>query len=213
MTDSDRTPQTQDVRADAGNGEGAPAAANGSAQPAGEAAAGARTREEAGPDPRIAELEAQVADLRDQVLRAMAETDNVRKRTQREIEDTRKYAVGNMAKELLPVADSLRLALGAAPADPDPAMKNFLAGVEATERQLVAAFEKVGITRMDPLGQPADPNFHQIMMEVDGGGAAPLTVVQVLQDGYLIHDRLLRAALVAVAKRDGGGDGQVKTNA
>ena len=83
-------------------------------------------------------------------------------------------------------------------------MKNFLIGIEATERGLLSAFEKAGIRKLEPVGQPADPNFHQIMMEVDGGDAAPLTVMQVLQDGYVIQDRLLRAALVAVARRPVG---------
>lgn len=153
---------------------------------------------------RIAELEAQLAEMRERSLRSLAEVDNVRKRAQREVEDTRKYAVSGFAKELLDVADNLRRALDAAPKDPDAALKNFLVGVEATERQLVSAFEKAGIRKMEPLGKPADPNLHQIMMEIDAGDAAPMTVVQVLRDGYTIHDRLLREAYVGVARRQAG---------
>jgi molecular chaperone GrpE len=185
MTDSDRT-----TPADAG-------------APATGAHVSAATDEGAAVE-RTADLEAEVAALKDHLLRAVAEQDNIRKRGQREIDDTRKYAVSGFARELLVVADNLRRALEAAPKDPDPAMKNFLIGIEATERGLLSAFEKAGIRKLEPVGQPADPNFHQIMMEVDGGDAAPLTVMQVLQDGYVIQDRLLRAALVAVARRPVG---------
>jgi molecular chaperone GrpE len=153
---------------------------------------------------RIAELEALVAELKERSLRALAEVDNVRKRTQKEVDDTRRFAISGFAKELLVVSDNLRRALDAAPKDPDTALKNFLIGVEATERQLASAFEKAGIRKMEPLGKPADPNLHQIMMEVDGGDAPPMTVVQVLQDGYTIHDRLLREAYVGVARRNAG---------
>jgi molecular chaperone GrpE len=153
---------------------------------------------------RTAELEAEVASLKDHLLRAVAEQENIRNRGQREIDDTRKYAVTGFSRELLAVADNLRRAIEAAPTNPDPAFKNFLVGIEATERGLLGAFEKAGIRKMEPVGQPADPNFHQIMMEVDGGEAAPMTVMQVLQDGYVIQDRLLRAALVAVARRPVG---------
>jgi molecular chaperone GrpE len=152
---------------------------------------------------RVAQLEAEVASLKDQVLRTLAETENVRRRTEREREDTAKYAVSKFAKELLSVADNLRRAVEAVSPDvrtENQAVGNLLTGVEATERQLVAAFERAGIVRMEAIGAPADPNFHQIMMEMEGTGKPAGTVVQVLQSGYTIHGRLLREAIVGVAK-------------
>ena len=162
---------------------------------------------------RVAALESEVAQLKDQVLRALAEAENIRRRAEREREDTAKYAVAKFAKDLLAVADNLRRAVEAVPAETreeNAAVGNLLTGVEATERQLIASFERAGIARMEALGQPADPNFHQIMMEMEGTGKAPGTVVQVLQPGYTIHGRLLREAIVGVAK--GGDAGHVKTS-
>jgi len=185
------------TRAEAPHADGHPAGAAEAADAADEPVEVVQAR-------RIAELEALNAELKERALRALAEVDNVRKRAAREVDDTRRYAVSGFAKELLVVADNLRRALDAAPQDPDPALKNFLVGVEATERQLGSALEKAGIRKMEPLGKPADPNLHQIMMEVDGGDAPPLTVVRVLQDGYTIHDRLLREAYVGVARRQPG---------
>lgn len=154
---------------------------------------------------RVAQLEAEIASLKDQVLRTLAETENVRRRTEREREDTAKYAVAKFAKDLLAVADNLRRAVEAVAPEvrtENQAVSNLLTGVEATERQLGAAFERAGIAKMEALGAPADPNFHQIMMEMEGTGKAPGTVVQVLQAGYTIHGRLLREAIVGVAKGD-----------
>lgn len=154
-------------------------------------------------DDRVAQLEAEVAGLKDQLLRAMAETENTRRRAQREREDTAKFAVSSFAKELLAVADNLRRALDAVPQDArekDEVMKNLAVGVEATERQLVAAFDRVGIRKLEPAGEPFDPNFHQVMFEIENTGKPAGTVVQVLQSGYVIHGRLLREAMVGVAK-------------
>lgn len=154
-------------------------------------------------DSRIAELEGQVAQLRDQALRALAEAENVRRRTEREKEQTRLYAAGNLAKDLLNAVDNLRRALDAAPEDReglDETVKNLVVGVEMTEREVLAAFEKAGIKRIEPLGERFDPNLHQAMFEVENSGKPPGTVVQLLAPGYVIHDRLLRAAMVGVAK-------------
>jgi molecular chaperone GrpE len=152
----------------------------------------------------------QTAELKDQLLRALAEAENVRRRAQKEREDTAKYAVSNFAKEMLTVADNFNRALEAAPKDAkDAGLKNLLAGIEATGRQLQAILDRFGIKKLDPLGQPFDPNFHRVMMEVDDVEKKPGTVVQVLQTGYVIHDRLLREALVAVAK---GGANQPKVD-
>jgi molecular chaperone GrpE len=156
----------------------------------------------------------QVAELKDQLLRALAEAENTRRRAQKEREDTAKYAVANFAREMLGVADNFARALEALPKNTsDPSVKNLVTGVEATGRQLQAALERFGIREMAPLGQPFDPNFHRVMMEVDNPDQPPGTVVQVLQAGYVIHDRLLREALVAVAKGGGATQPKVDTSA
>lgn len=161
---------------------------------------------------RMVELEAEHAKLKDQLLRALAEQENLRKRAEREREDAAKYGAAQIAKDLLSVADNLRRALeSGADAASDEARRNLIAGVEATERELIAAFERRGIRRLDPSGEPFDPNFHQAMFEVETAEHPAGTVMQVLQPGYVIHDRLLRPALVGVAKTP--GQGRVDTKA
>ncbi|MDP9196340.1 MAG: nucleotide exchange factor GrpE [Pseudomonadota bacterium] len=154
-------------------------------------------------DARVAELEAEVATLKDQALRALAEAENTRRRAARENEDTARYAVASFAREMATVADNLRRALEAVPAEQaagNDVLKTLVAGVEATERQLSAVFEKMGIRKIDPVGQLFDPNLHRVMFEVENTGKPAGTVVNVLQPGYMIHDRLLREALVGVSK-------------
>lgn len=152
---------------------------------------------------RIAELEEQVAQLRDQTLRALAESENVRRRTERDKEQTRLYAAASFAKDLMNAVDNLRRALDAAPKDNDgldESVKNLIVGVEMIEQELLGAFEKNGIKRIDPLGERFDPNLHQAVFEVENSGKPAGTVVQLLAPGYVLHDRLLRAAMVGVAK-------------
>ncbi len=150
---------------------------------------------------------AEAAALKDQLLRALAETENVRRRAQREREDAAKYAIANFARDVLQVGDNLHRALEAIPADAlaqDEALKNLHEGVSATERQLGAAMERQAVKRVWPMGERFDANFHQAMFEVPTADQAPGTVVQVMQAGYVIHDRLLRPALVGVAKAPSG---------
>jgi len=151
---------------------------------------------------RLVRTEAELAETKDRLLRALAETENVRRRTERERTDAARYGGANLAKELLNVADNLRRALDAMPEEQasDERMKQLLQGVAATERELLAAFERGGIRRIDPLGERFDHNLHQAMFEVESSGQPPGTIVQVLQPGYVMHDRLLRPALVGVAK-------------
>ncbi len=152
---------------------------------------------------RIAELERQVVEFRDKLLRAVAEGENIRKRNERQLEDTRKYAVANFAKDLLNVSDNLRRAIEAVPETEgaeNELVQNLCSGVEAVERDLLAAFEKHGIVKITPLNDRFDPNFHQAMFEVPDSGQPAGTVVQMLQPGYLLQDRLLRPAMVGVAK-------------
>jgi len=151
---------------------------------------------------RLAAAEAEAADAKDKLLRALAETENVRRRAQREREDAARYGATNFAKDLINVADNLRRALASVPEGQvrDDLTRNLLQGVDATERELLAAFERHGIRRIDPMGERFDHNFHQAIMEVENSGQPGGTVVQVLQPGYAMHDRLLRPAMVGVAK-------------
>ena len=157
------------------------------------------TESEAAP---AADTATEIARLKDQVLRALAESENIRRRMQKEIDDTRKYAVANFAKEMLPVADNFRRALDAIPKESESSetLKHLVTGVEATERQLLANLDRFGIRKIEPLGHPFDPNLHRVMLEIDDPAQPAGTVTQILQDGYMIHDRLLREALVAITK-------------
>ena len=156
-------------------------------------------------DQRFAAVEAELSESKDRLLRALAETENVRRRAERERADAVKYGAANFAKDLLNVADNLRRALDSIGEGQtgDELTRNLLQGVAATERELLAAFERHGIRRIDPAGERFDHNFHQAMFEVENTGQPAGTVVQVLQPGYLMHDRLLRPALVGVAKGEG----------
>ena len=157
--------------------------------------------EELSPEARLAALEAELAEHKDRLLRALAETENVRRRGQREREDAAKYAVAGFAKELLSVADNLRRALDSLPAEArDPRTASLLEGVEATERELLGVFERNGVRRIDPDGERFDHNFHQAIFEAERPGKPAGTIIEVLQPGYVLHDRLLRPAMVGVAK-------------
>jgi molecular chaperone GrpE len=153
-------------------------------------------------DQRLVAIEAELADTKDRLLRALAETENVRRRLQRERDDAQKYAVGGFAKDLLSAVDNLRRALEAIPEAEvkDARTQSLRDGVAAIERELLAAFERHGLKRIDPKGEKFDHNFHQAIFEVEREGVPAGTVVEVLQPGYLLHDRLLRPAMVGVAK-------------
>jgi molecular chaperone GrpE len=154
------------------------------------------------PEERLAAVEAELADTKDRLLRALAETENARRRFQREREDSQKYAISGFAKDLLSAVDNLRRALDAVPEAEvtDSRTRSLLDGVAATERELLAAFERHGLRRIDPKGERFDHNFHQAIFEAERPGMPAGTVIEVLQPGYLLHDRLLRPAMVGVAK-------------
>lgn len=159
--------------------------------------------QEVGPDARIRELEAELSDLKDRSLRALADAENTRRRAQREVTDARKYAAGDFAKDLLNVSDNLRRALDSVPKaqrEADEHFKTLAEGVEIVEKELLNAFAKHGITKIEPLGEPFNHNRHQAMFEIESVDQPVGTIVQLLQPGYLLHDRLLRPAMVAVAK-------------
>lgn len=148
-------------------------------------------------------LQKEINHMKDQLLRSLAEAENIRKRTQREKEEARQYAVTNFARDLLNIADNLNRALQVMPSEQEevlPAVKSLMEGVQLTQRELEAIFSRQGIKRISPLGEKFDHNFHQAMFETETEDQAAGIVTQVLQDGYVIHDRLLRPAMVGVAK-------------
>jgi molecular chaperone GrpE len=149
-------------------------------------------------------LTREVAESRDKMLRTLAEMENLRKRTSREVADARTYGITGFARDVLEIADNLQRALDAVPAEAraaaDPGLKALIEGVELTERSLLNALEKHGVRKLDPVGEKFDPNFHQAMYEVPDASVPAGTVVQVVQAGYLISERVLRPALVAVSK-------------
>ncbi len=151
----------------------------------------------------IALLEAEIASLKDQLLRAVAETENIRSRGRREREEGVKYAAVPLIQDLLAVADNLQRAIAAVPADAveeDPQLKNLLAGVQMTEKELLSVFERHKIQVINPQGEKFDPHWHQAMLEVPDPSQPAGTIMQVMQPGFRLHDRLLRAAMVSVAK-------------
>jgi molecular chaperone GrpE len=149
-------------------------------------------------------LTREVAESRDKMLRTLAEMENLRKRTSREVADARTYGITGFARDVLEIADNLQRALDAVPAEAraaaDPGLKALIEGVELTERSLLNALEKHGVRKLDPVGEKFDPNFHQAMYEVPDASVPAGTVVQVVQAGYMISERVLRPALVAVSK-------------
>jgi molecular chaperone GrpE len=150
-------------------------------------------------------LQAENAALKDQMLRVAAEAENAKRRAEREANDARAYAIQRFARDLLGVADNLSRALQHEPAADDPVVKNFVLGVEMTEKELAQAFERNGLRKVDPpRGSKFDPNLHQAMMEQPATDVEPGTVVQVMQAGYELMGRIVRPALVVVAAKAGG---------
>ena len=156
----------------------------------------------------------EVAESRDKMLRTLAEMENLRKRTSREVADARMYGITGFARDILDIADNLQRALDALPDDvrdnADPGLKALIEGVELTERSLLNTLEKNGVKKFDPAGEKFDPNFQQAMFEVPDVSVPSGTVVQVVQSGFMIGDRILRPALVGVSK--GGAKPQPVAN-
>jgi molecular chaperone GrpE len=154
-------------------------------------------------DPRIAELQTELAGANDQVLRALAEMENIRRRADRSVEEARIYAVDRFAKDLLQVADMLARAIAQAPAGGDERLSTFVEGVRLTEKSLLDAFAKNGLKTIGAKGEKFDPNLHQAVSQIPSDAPAG-HVAEVLQAGFLLHERTLRAAMVIVS----GGGGQ-----
>jgi len=180
MTEENKTEATEDLRHE--TAEGAPEVAE---------------------HDRVAELEAQLAEAQSASLYARAEAQNLLRRAQKEAEDARAYAATSFARDILSVADNLSRALSAIPDElrGDEKLKGLVAGLEATGRELDSVFARHGVSKVSALGETLDPNRHQAMMEVPSADAAPGTIVQEIQSGYMIKDRLLRPALVGVARK------------
>ena len=158
------------------------------------------------PDPFavIEKLNAENTELKDRLLRALAEMENLRRRTEREVADARAYGVANLARDMLSVADNLARALESFPAEEravaDTALKALIEGVELTERDLHAALGRYGVTKLSPEGEKFDPNFHQAMYEIPNDSLPAGSVADVVQSGWKIGERVLRPALVGVSK-------------
>ncbi|MFD1329086.1 nucleotide exchange factor GrpE [Mycoplana ramosa] len=152
----------------------------------------------------IALLQAENTDLRDKYLRLAADMDNLRRRTERDVKDAKSYAIAGFARDMLGVSDNLRRGLEAIPAEALEAggtgLKALIEGVEMTERSMLAALERHGVRKLEPIGEKFDPHFHQAMFEVPNTEVPNGTVVQVIQDGYTIGERVLRPAMVGVSK-------------
>ncbi|MBT2133717.1 nucleotide exchange factor GrpE [Croceibacterium sp. LX-88] len=151
----------------------------------------------------LASLRGDLEQAQQDMLYARAEVQNVRRRMEKDIQDARTYAATGFARDILSVADNLSRAIDHFPAEmrEDEKLKNFFAGIEATQRELDKVFGLHGITRIAAKGLPLDPNQHQAMLEIPTNDAEPGTVVQEMQAGYMIKDRLLRPAMVGVAKK------------
>ena len=170
-------------------------------EPAAEAAPAAAEADVAAA--RIAALEAEAVELKDRVLRTVAEMENLRRRTEREVAEARQYGIAAFARDMLTAGDNLARAIDAVPEEAragSAALTALIDGVEMTERDLLNSLEKHGVRKLEPLGQKFDPHLHQAVFEVPTEEQPAGTVMQVMQSGYVIGDRVLRPAMVGVAK-------------
>ncbi|TPW27447.1 nucleotide exchange factor GrpE [Pararhizobium mangrovi] len=222
MTDETNKRETEDAARE--NETGAPKVDAANDDVTGEEAAfdtasetGADPAAETAADEALTAALAENADLKDRFMRAAAEMENLRRRTEREVKDARSYAVTGFARDMLSVSDNLRRALEAVPQEmrenADEALKTLLDGVEMTERDMLSALERHGVKRIEPEGQKFDPNFHQAMFEVPNESVPNGTVVQIVQAGYVIGERVLRPAMVGVSRGGPKPEPAAKQNA
>ena len=151
----------------------------------------------------MADPESEIAELKDKLLRNLAEMENLRRRSQKDREEALKYASANFARDMLTVADNLRRAIESIPEEGDPdgaALLGFIEGIALTEKELLSALERHKIQRIEPMGEKFNPQFHEALFEIPTNDAPHGTVMQVIETGYIIHDRLLRPAKVGIAK-------------
>tara|TARA_Y100001970_G_scaffold287376_1_gene411882 strand:+ start:9506 stop:10141 length:636 start_codon:yes stop_codon:yes gene_type:complete len=156
-------------------------------------------------------LEQENADLKDKLLRSLADMENLRRRSQKDREDALKYSATNFARDILSVADNLRRAIESIPEEGDPdgvALAGFIEGIDLTERELLSTLDRHGIRKIEPTGEKFDPQFHEAMFEIPTSEAENGIVMQVVEVGYVIHDRLLRPARVGIAKAEIGNSNE-----
>ncbi len=160
---------------------------------------------------KIRRLEEELSDVKDKMLREAAEVENIRRRSQKEREDAKKFSIASFAKDLLDVSDNFSRALEAAPKNRDELddhMKSLLEGIEATQRAMIKIFEKNGIKEISSIDEKFDPNLHEVMFEVPTPDKEDGTIIQILETGYTLNDRLLRPARVGVSKNSDKPDGE-----
>ncbi len=164
---------------------------------------------------RIAGLEAEIADAKDKMMRALADAENTRRRAVKDREDAGKFAVTSFAKDLLDFSDNFHRALAAIPQElhDDPRIASIIEGLEAMDANLLKSFEKHGIKKIEPMDETFNPNYHEVMFEAPVPGKPGGIVIQVVEAGYVLHDRLLRAAKVGISKGGSGSDHQVDKSA
>jgi molecular chaperone GrpE len=151
------------------------------------------------PAEALAAAQVEIADLKEQVLRAQAEQQNVRRRAERDVESARKYALEKFGGDLVPVVDNLERALDAANLE-DEALKSFAEGVQLTQKSFLDVLAKYNLVQLNPVGEPFDPQFHEAMSMVEAPDAEPNSVLHVVQKGYTLNGRLVRAAMVVISK-------------
>jgi molecular chaperone GrpE len=192
-----------DDTADPNAGNSTPGPTSGPDSTSGPAAAADPAQDAARLAAEVDTLHGQIADLTDRMLRAHAEMDNIRKRAEREREETAKYAISKFARDIVTVADNFERAIQAVPAgaaEQDAALKSLVEGVSMTEREFLNVLERNGVKRINPKGEAFNPHHHQAMMEMQNPDVAPGTIVEVYQSGYMLEERVLRPAMVVVAK-------------
>lgn len=158
---------------------------------------------------RIQALEAELDATKDKMLRVVADAENTKRRALKERDDAQKFSIASFARDIIPVADNLRRALDAMPDDAknNDQIASLIEGIEATERELIRAFERHGLKKLDPINAIFDPNFHEVMFEAPMPSKPAGTVIQVMETGYTLNERLVRPARVGVVKDDGQGGG------
>lgn len=160
---------------------------------------------------RITLLEAELEKAKEAMLRALADSENTRKRAAKDVQDSRKYAIAGFARDLLDFSDNFRRGLESVPEDLkslDPRIEGVLSGIQSMEKDLLRTFEKNDIRKLEPMGEVFDPNFHEVMFEAPGTGQAAGVIIELVEPGYILGDRLLRPARVGVAKDEGQPSGE-----
>lgn len=198
-SDEPKTPEQEQPAAEAVNEEATTQQAEAAAEGAEPASEQEEASQQESPEARIEALEEELAKTRDDALRTLAEAQNIRRRSEQDVDKARKFALEKFAGDLLAIVDNLERAIDLADKD-DEQIKPMLEGIELTQKSLIDTLAKHNVEQLDPTGEPFDPQFHQAMSMVENPDVEPNTVTLVMQKGYVINDRLLRPAMVMVSK-------------